>query len=194
LHWRQFRRLDLAIALNLNEANAGELLTLAQQFNAGAFWYGRRERDGPAYWDLANYLGDRGAAPRSLARGNPPAVWAGVDLKYVKLAPDAAPALEAAYQGQRVLLIPPVRGFGADDLPAAAEPLAALIIPADLTGPQDRNLIMDRLKPGRVVVYGDPGRSAATRSPWPVPCQFTREGAVSLDLAASGVTARQWRP
>jgi competence protein ComEC len=189
LHWRQFRRLDLAIALNLNEANAGELLTLAQQFNVGAFWYGRRERDGPAYWDLANYLGDRGAAPRSLARDNPPAVWAGVDLKYVKLAPDAAPALEVAYQGQRGLLIPPVRGFGADDLPAAAEPLAALIIPADLTGPQDRNLIMDRLKPGRVVVYGGPARSA-----WPEPCQFTRDGAVSLYLSASGVTARQWRP
>jgi len=27
LHWRQFRSLDLAIALNLNDANAGELLT-----------------------------------------------------------------------------------------------------------------------------------------------------------------------
>ena len=76
LHWRQFRSLDLAIALNLSEANAGELLTLAQQFNVGSYWYGRRDRDGPAYWDLVNYLGDRGATPRSLARGSPPAPWA----------------------------------------------------------------------------------------------------------------------
>jgi hypothetical protein len=186
--------LDLAIALNLNEANAGELLTLAQQFNVGAYWYGRRDRDGPAYWDLANYLGDRGASPRSLARGRPPGTLGSVDWKYVKLAPDAAPGLEVAYQGQRVLLIPPVGGLTADDLPAAAGPLAALVIPAELAGPQDRNLIMARLNPRRVVVYGDPVRSGAARSPWPVPCQFTREGAVSLYLAASGVTARQWQP
>ena len=53
---------------------------------------------------------------------------------------------------------------------------------------------MARLKPRRVVVYGDPGRAAAARSPWPVPCHFTREGAVSLYLDGSGVTARQWRP
>ena len=123
LHWRQFRSLDLAIALNLNEANAGELLTLAQQFNVGSYWYGRRDRDGPAYWDLVNYLGDRGATPRSLDRGGPPGALGRVDLKYVKLAADAAPALEVAYQGQRVLLIPPVGGLAADDLPAAAGPL-----------------------------------------------------------------------
>jgi len=117
-----------------------------------------------------------------------------VDWKYVKLAPDVAPGLEVAYQSQRVLMIPPVAGLAADDLPAAAGPLAALVIPAELAGPQDRKSIMDRLNPGRVVIYGDPGRSGAARSPWPVPCQFTREGAVSLYLAASGVTARQWRP
>jgi|GEM_PF-521849 len=193
-HWRRFRSLDLAIALNLNEANAGELLTLDQQFNVGSYWYGRRDRDGPAYWDLANYLGDRGATPRSLARDRPPTALGRVDLKYVKLAPEAGLALEVAYQGQRVLLIPPVGGLGADALPAAAGPLAALVIPAELAGPQDRKSILDRLNPRRVVVYGDPVRSGAARSPWPVPCQFTREGAVSLYLAASEVTARQRRP
>ena len=122
-----------------------------------------------------------------------------MDLRYVKLAVDAAPALEVAYQGQRVLLIPPVGGLAADDLPAMAGPLSALVLPGALAGPRDRNLIMARLNPRRVVVYGDPGRSDtvrsdATRSPWPVPCQFTREGAVSLYLDASGVTARQRRP
>ena len=194
LHWRQFRSLDLAIALNLNEANAGELLTLAQQFNVGSFWYGRRDRAGAAYWDLANYLGDRGATPQSLERGRPPAAVGPVALQYVKLAPDAAPALEVAYQGQRVLLLPPVRGLAAEALPAVAGSLEALVIPAELATSENRNHIMARLKPRRVVVYGDPGRSAAARSPWPVPCDFTREGAVSLYLDASGVTARQWRP
>jgi competence protein ComEC len=193
LHWRQFRRLDLAIALDVNEANAGELLTLARQFAVGSFWFGGPGPGGPGYWDLANYLGDRGATPRSLDRGGPPGVLGSVDLKYVKLAADAAPALEVAYQGQRVLLVPPV-GVAADGLPAAAGGLAALVIPGALAGPRDRKAIMDRLNPRRVVVYGDPGRSGNSRSPWPVPCQFTREGAVSLHLAASGVRARQRRP
>ena len=180
--------------MNLNEANAGELLTLAQQFNVGSFWYGRRDRAGAAYWDLANYLGDRGATPKSLERGRPPAAVGPVALQYVKLAPDAAPALEVAYQGQRVLLLPPVKGLAAEALPAVAGSLEALVIPAELATSEDRNHIMARLKPRRVVVYGDPGRAAAARSPWPVPCDFTREGAVSLYLDASGVTARQWRP
>jgi len=194
LHWRQFRRLDLAIALNLSEANAGELLTLAQQFNVGSFWYGRRDRAGAAYWDLANYLGDRGATPHSLDRDRPPAAVGPVALQYIKLAPDAAPALEVAYQGRRVLLLPPVGGLAAEALPAAAGSLDALVIPAELATSENRNHIISRLKPRRVVVYGDPGRSHAARTPWPVPCDFTREGAVSLYLDASGVTARQWRP
>jgi len=80
--------------LNLSEANAGELLTLAQQFKVGSYWYGRRDRDGPAYWDLANYLGDRGATLRSLAQGRPHETLGSVDWKYVKLAPDVAPGLE----------------------------------------------------------------------------------------------------
>ena len=194
LHWRQFRRLDLAVALTLNEGNAGELLTLARQFSVGAYWYGGRGRAGPGYWDLANYLGDRGATARSLDRSRPPGVLGSVDLKFVKLAAGAPPALEVAYQGQRVLLVPPVGVVAADDLLAAAGPVAALVLPGALAGPRDRKAIMDRLNPGRVVVYGDPGRSAAAGAPWPVPCQFTREGAVSLRLAASGVSARQWRP
>jgi competence protein ComEC len=37
-HWRQFRRLDLVVALALSQDNAGELLALARQFEVGAFW------------------------------------------------------------------------------------------------------------------------------------------------------------
>jgi competence protein ComEC len=194
LHWRQFRSLDLAIALNLSEANAGELLTLAQQFKFGSFWYGRRERGGEASWDLANYLGDRAATLRSLERDQPPAALGSVTLKYVKLGPDAAPALEVAYQGRRVLLLPPMRGLAADDLPEVDGSLEAMVLPAELATSENRNHILARLKPRRVVIYGDPGRAGAAQSPWPVPCQFTREGAVSLYLDAAGVAARQWRP
>jgi hypothetical protein len=192
-HWRQFRRLDLALALTLNEANAGELLTLARQFSVGSYWYAGRGRAGPASWDLWNYLGDRGATPKSLERGRPPGSLGSVDLKYVKLAVDAAPALEVAHGGQRVMLLPPVGRYAAEDLPPAAGPLEALVLPAELAGTRERNLILARLKPWRVVVYGDPVRNGAARTTWPVPCQFTRDGAVSLYLTASGVTAQQWR-
>jgi competence protein ComEC len=191
-HWRRFRGLDLAMALNLGEANAGELLTLAQQFNVGSFWYGRRDRDGPVFWDLANYLGDQEKTPRSLDRGRPPGALGSVNLRYVALAPEAAPALEATYAGRRVLLLPPLRALAIDAFSSPAEPLEALILPAGLADPRDRHLIMARLKPRSVIIYGDLERSGAARSPWPVPCQFTREGAVSLYLTEAGVKVRQW--
>jgi ComEC/Rec2-related protein len=193
-HWRQFRRLDLVMALNLSDANAGELLTLAEQFRVGSYWYGSRGRQGPAYWDLSNYLGDRGEVPRSLDRGHPPAGLGSVDLKYVKLDSDGGLALEAIYQGRRVLMIPPAGGLTAEDLPVSAGPLEVLVIPAELGDPDGRNIILSRLKPRRVIIYGDPSRTGAARTVWPIPCQFTRQGAVSVYLNASEVTSRQWRP
>ncbi len=191
-HWRQFRNLDLVMALNLSDANTGELLTLAEQFRVGSFWYGSRGRQGPAYWELWNYLGDQGEVPRALERGHPPATLGSVDLKYVKLTSGAGLALQAAYQGRRVLLIPPAPGLTADDLPVSAEPLELLVIPANLGDPKDRNLILARLNPQRVIIYGDPDRGGSARVTWPIPCQFTRQGAVSVYLNASGVTASQW--
>ncbi len=193
-HWRQFRRLDLVTALNLSEDNAGELRTLAEQFKVGSCWCGRRGRQGPAAWDLWNYLGDRGALPRSLEQGPPPVALGSLGLKFLKLGPEAGVALEVAYQGRRVMFIPPVTTLTAADLAAGAGPLELLVCPAGLATPRGRNLIMGRLQPRRVVIYGDGSRSGAARTSWPVPCQFTREGAVSLYLAASGVTMRQWRP
>ncbi|MGB8991300.1 MAG: ComEC/Rec2 family competence protein [Desulfobaccales bacterium] len=193
-HWRHFRRLDLVTALNLNEDNAGELRTLTEQFKVGSCWCGRRGRQGPAAWELWNYLGDRGALPRSLERGPPPMALGSLGLKFLKLGPEAGVALEVAYQGRRVMFIPPVTALTAADLAAGAGPLELLVCPAELATPRGRNLIMGRLQPRRVVIYGDGSRSGAARTSWPVPCQFTREGAVSLYLAASGVTMRQWRP
>jgi ComEC/Rec2-related protein len=192
-HWRQFRRLDQVVALNLSEAEAGELLTLARQFNVGSFWYGRRGWGGPNYWKLWNYLGDRRAVPRSLKWGRPPGALGRAGLTYIKLAAPAPPALEVAFQGRRVLLIPPAAGLRAGDLPAARR-LEALVLPAKLAAPRQRQRLMARLHPRRLVIYGNPRRSGAIQASWPIPCQFTREGAVSLYLAASGVTASQWRP
>jgi competence protein ComEC len=189
-HWRQFRRLDLVAALNLSEAGAGELLTLARQFKVGAFWYGRPGQEGPNYWKFWNYLGDRGAVPRSLAQDRPLGALGRAGLTYVKLAP---PALEVTFQGRQVLLIPPAADLTAADLPTARG-LEVLVLPAKLAAPRERQLIMACLHPERLVIYGDPHRSGAARASCPIPCQFTREGAVSLYLAASGVTARQWRP
>ena len=74
------------------------------------------------------------------------------------------------------------------------ELLEVLVIPADLGDPPSRKLIMSRQQPGRVIIYGDPGWSGAARPPWPIPCQFTRQGAVSVYLSATEVIAKQWRP
>jgi len=193
-HWRRFRRLDLVVALNLGEAEAGELLTLARQFRVGAFRCGRRGREGPDYWDFWNFLGDQGAVPRPLERGRPALTLGPADLKCVKLETDAPPALEVAGQGRRVLLIPPAAGLTAEDLPVASGPLEAVVLPAELAVPRNRPLIMERLQPRRLIVYGDPGRAGAARTIWTIPCHFTRQGAVSLFLEAAGVTVRQWRP
>jgi hypothetical protein len=193
-HWRQFRRLDLAVALNLSEANAGELLTLVRQFKVGSCWYDRRGPEGPTYWELWNYLGDLGEIPQPLETGELPAVMDGVAVKSVPLAPGAPSALQIGYAGKRVLLIPPQGNLEDADLAAGLERPEAVVLPAELSAPRERNLIMDRLSPQRVIIYGDPDLFGPARPQWPVPCQFTREGAVSLNLAASEVTASQWRP
>jgi ComEC/Rec2-related protein len=193
-HWRQFRRLDLVMALGLNDANAGELRTLAEQFNVRSYWYGRRGRTGPAAVELWNYLGDRGQLPRSLERGRPPDSLGNMDLKFIKMTQATGPAMEAVYQASRVLIIPPGRGLSADDVPDPTGALAVLVLPAELADPRDRYPILRRLHPQQVIVYGDSSRSGGTRGTWPSPCRFTRDGAVSIYLSSGGVTTRQRGP
>ena len=84
--------------------------------------------------------------------------------------------------------------LAAEDLPVPAGPVEVLIIPAGLGGPKDRKTIMKRVDPQRVIIYDGFGRRGAARGQWPIPCQFTRQGAVSVYLAPSRVTSRQWRP
>ena len=175
-------------------ANAGELLTLAQQFNVGSFWYGRRDRAGGGLLGPGQLPGRPGRHAQTPGAGPAPGRSGPRGLAVRQTGPGRGSGPGVTYQGRRVLLVPPVRGLAADALPVVAGSLEALVLPVELSTSENRNHIMARLKPRRVVVYGDPGRPRAARSPWPAPCQFTREGAVSLYLDAAGVTARQWRP
>ncbi len=194
-HWRQFRRLDQVAALSLSEANAPELLTLSRQFVVGQIWYGRRGPEGPAYWDLWNFLGDRGRAPRSLQRGRPPPNLGDVGLKYITLGQEKGVALELTYQGGRALIIPPLRELSGEELAWADGPdWEVLVIPGDLTGPQGRDRLVSLLRPKKLVIYGSfrPGASLGDL-PAGIVCHFTRDGAVSVYLSPTGVTVKQWR-
>ncbi len=196
LHWRQFRRLDLVMALNLGQANAPELLALAQQFRVGQWWYGTQEAGGPAYVELYNLLGDRGRIPRSLEKGGPPAAQGDVALAYPRLGPDLGVALRLSYQGRDLLILPPLRQAAAAGLSlAGVPPVEGLIVPADLVGSKQLARLAARLEARHLVAYG-PGRRTLGRGEPPpdLPCLFTRDGAVSLYLSKTALEAKQWQP
>ncbi|MCL4500791.1 MAG: ComEC family competence protein [Deltaproteobacteria bacterium] len=193
-HWRQFRALEQVVALALCQDNAGELLTLAEQFKVGGFWYGRRGYPGPALWDLWNYLGDRRRLPLPLEpwrRGpKPPLRLGSVNLDYLRLGEDQGFALGLACSGRRVLILPPVRKGG---FPPAFQPAAAgldlLVLPAALAESPDFQGLQGRLQPRNLVIYGANAQnfSSGNRKFR----LFTREGAVSIYLDAVGVRERQ---
>jgi hypothetical protein len=192
-HWRQFRHLDLVAALTLSQDNAGEMLALARQFEVGAFWFGRRGRPGPAYWDLTNYLGDRGQTPRSLER-RPPESLGSVQLAYLPLAGGRGLALSLAWGRRRALILPPARHLAPEDLGAAA-PLSPdlLVLPAAAAGEgQTSQGWLKLLKPGCLVLYGGAPHEAAGPEA-ASPRFFTRRGAVSVYLGEAAVRVKQWR-
>jgi competence protein ComEC len=195
LHWRQFRRLDLVMALNLGQANAPELLALAQQFRVGQWWYGTREAGGPDYVELYNLLGDQGRIPRSLEKGDPPAALGDMALAYPRLGPDLGVALRLRYQGRDLLILPPLRQAAAGLNLAGVPPVEGLIVPADLVGSEQLARLAARLEARHLVAYG-PGRRTRGRGEPPpdLPCLFTRDGAVSLYLSETALEAKQWRP
>lgn len=195
-HWRQFRTLDQVVALTLSQGNAGELLTLAEEFHVGRFWYGRRGWPGPALWDLWNYLGDRDRLPRPLrpwtVRVKPPANLGSAGLEYLDLGRKEGFALAVTYQGRRCLILPPGRQALALPLPAAAAGPDLLILPAAWARDAEIHTRLALLKPRLLVIYGgaapgcECGRLAGT------PCRLTMEGAVSVFLGQDGVRVRQW--
>jgi competence protein ComEC len=194
-HWRQFRRLDQFVALSLSQDNAGELLTLAEQFQVGGIWYGRRGYPGPAFWDLWNYLGDRHRLPHPLEpwRGGPPppANLGSVNLNYLKLEEYQDFALGILYSGRQVLLMPPGRQL---TIPPGFKPadsgLDLLVLPATMTEAPDLSVTLGRLHARRLLVYG--GEVDTSLAKTGVPSHFTREGAVSVYLTATALRVRQW--
>ncbi len=194
-HWRQFRTLDQVLALSLSQENAGELLTLAEQFTVGGYWYGHRGRPGPALLDLWNYLGDRRRLPLPLEPWRPgpqpPAGLGSAALEYLKLGQDQGFALQISSQGRRALILPPGRE---PEVPsgyqAAASGLDLLVLPAGLVSADGLPASLARLQPRRLLIYG--GVPQAQAPPTGIPCHFTRDGAVSVYLAADGVRLSQW--
>lgn len=194
-HWRQFRSLDQVVALSLNQDNAGEMLTLAQQFRLGGCWYGRRGAPGPALWDLWNYLGDRERLPKPLEpwRGGPPppAQLGSVNLVYLKLGEDKDFALGLSGLGRQVLILPPGRQpLVPPGWQAAAAGLDLLVLPAAMAEAADLSATLMKLQPRRLLFYG--GNAGMALPKMGAPSYVTREGAVSVYLGPAAVSVRQW--
>jgi len=191
-HWRQFRHLDQVAALGLSQGNAPELLALARQFTVGEWWYGHRGPQGPAYWELWNFLGDKNQAPRSLERRSSSESWGGAVLKFPSLGRDQAAALLLAYQNRQVLVIPPLRKWEEWEGGGLPPGVDVLIVPVILKD-SDWETLANRFQPDRVVVYGNPWRSPPEARHWParVPLHSTSDGAVTIHLSSTGVTVRQ---
>lgn len=187
LHWRQFRRLEGIVALQLNPRNAQELLTLVKQFEVGGLWW-RGARPAGAMVTLMNLLGDTGRPARDLARGNPPRFLGEVQLDYWEGSPGQEMALKVTCQGRQVLLLPPLgRDSSGLKWPPESD-LEALVAPED-AAPE----LVARFSARNLIFYGsrEPGK---LRPGWRVPVFYTREGAVTLHLDGGGASVRQWRP
>jgi competence protein ComEC len=192
LHWRQFRRLDLVAALTLSQMNAPEHLALARQFTVGQFWYGRRGPEGPAYFELLNFLGDQGRSPRSLMGRGPPGALGSAGLEFRPLGGGSV-SLAVSHEGRTVLIIPPgwkLPGQG-PALPLGSR-LAALIIPGELARDPHPGLL--GLQPEILVVYGPSQVSPPVWRRLPGARKYlTGEGMVSLEIGDNRADARQWR-
>jgi competence protein ComEC len=193
LHWRQFRRLDTVLALNLNARNAQEMLTLAEQFEVGGFWWRGRRPVGKVV-DLMNLLGDAGRPALSLTRMrpplNPPTSLGGMSLAYPSWDNGGGVALKVTYQGRQALILPPLPLAVVKKLPWPEEsPLAVLVAPEDVPPS-----VVARLKPGNLVFYGSRGPEGGNVDPSRPPAYLTRQGAVTLTFTEKGAFFRQWRP
>lgn len=190
LHWRQFRRLDAVLALNLNTRNAPEILTLTQQFDLGGVWWEGRRPEGKVV-DLMNLLGDAGRPGLSLTRMNPPTRLGGLTLEYLSLAEGQGVALRVTCQGRRALILPPLKQAVLESLPAelAGGPLTALIAPGEAAA-----ALAARWQPEVVIVYGSRKQEAGKHGASRPAVYLTRDGAVTLTLSQAGATGKQWRP
>jgi len=188
LHWRQFRRLDAVLALNLNPRNAPEVLTLAQQFEIGGVWW-RGPRPAEKVIDLMNLLGDAGRPALSLDKMNPPENLGDMSLAYLHWGDGKGVALAVTCQGRQALILPPLKRTVLENLPWPEDrPLAALVAPGEVS-----EAVVARLKPANLICYGSRAPEAGIIDPSRPTC-LTRDGAVTLVLTEGGAFLRQWRP
>ena len=193
LHWRQFRRLDAVLALNLNARNAQEIITLAEEFEIGGVWWEGRRPEGKVV-DLMNRLGDAGRPGLSLTRMRPPlkppTSLGGMSLAYPSWDSGRGVALKVTNQGRQVLILPPLPRAVVEKLPCPEEsPLAVLVAPGDVPA-----AVVARLKPGNLVFYGSRGPEGGNANRSRPPTYLTRQGAVTLTLTEKGTSFRQWIP
>jgi ComEC/Rec2-related protein len=192
-HWRQFRRIDAVLALNLNARNAQEILTLAQQFEVGGFWWKGRRPVGKVV-DLMNLLGDAGRPGLSLTRmrppRNPPTSLGGMSLAYLSWDKGWGVALKITYQGRQVLILPPLRQAVVEKLPwPEGSSLAVLVAPGDVLAS-----VVARLKPESLVCYGFRRPEPGSAKPSQPITYLTRKGAVTLTFTEQGTSFKQWTP
>ncbi len=189
LHWRQFRRLDAVLALNLNVRNAPEMLALAQQFDLGGFWW-RGPRPAGKVVDLMNLLGDAGHPGLTLDRMNPPKSLGSMTLTYPMWAEGQGVALQVTCQGRQGLILPPLKRAVWETLPWVEEnPLTVLVAPGEVPA-----AVVTRLRPENLIVYGSREPQAEKANP-PKPSPYlTRHGAITLTFTEKGATCNQWRP
>jgi competence protein ComEC len=189
LHWRQFRRLDAVLALNLNVRNAPELLALAQQFEIGGFWWEGRRPEGRVL-DLINWLGDSGRPGLSLTKMNPPKNLGSMTLAYLGLGEGQGVALRVTCRGRQALILPPLKRAVWESAPDLEEnSLTVLVAPGEAPA-----VVVDRLKPGKVILYGSKIREAGKGDASRPPIYQTRRGTVTVTFSEQGATCNQWRP
>jgi len=188
LHWRQFRRLDAVLALNLNPRNAQEVLTLAKQFEIGGVWW-KGPRPADKVIDLMNLLGDAGYPGLSLEKMNPPTSVGGITLAYPTWEEGKGVALKVTCQGRQALILPPLKRAALENLPWPEDsPLTVLVAPGDVPAN-----VLARLKPENLICYGsrEPGAGIVDPSR---PTRLTRNGAATLTFTGKGAFLTQWRP
>jgi hypothetical protein len=189
LHWRQFRRLDAVLALNLNVRNAPEMLALAQQFDLGGFWW-RGPRPVGKVTDLMNLLGDAGHPGLALDRMNPPTSLGSMTFAYPMWAEGQGVALQVTSQGRQGLILPPLKRAVLETLPWLEEsPLTVLVAPGEVPA-----AVVNRLRPEHLIVYGSREPQAEKANPAGPSPYLTRHGAVTLSFSEKGATCNQWRP
>jgi competence protein ComEC len=188
LHWRQVRRLDAVLALNLNGRNGSEVLTLAKQFENGGVWW-KGPRPAGKVIDLMNLLGDAGSPGLSLEKMNPPARLGDMTLAYPTWEEGKGMALRVSCQRWQALILPPLRRAVLENLPWPEDgPLTLLVAPGDVPA-----AVVARLKPDNLICYGDKVPGAGVVDP-ARPTLLTRNGAVTLTFTSTGPTLSQWRP